>query len=57
MGVLQINNISGEPNQLSLFNADSSLMSFIHIKKVEDKGNFILKAIDTSLFELIDLRE
>ena len=57
MGVLQINNISGEPNQLSLFNADSSLMSFVHIKKVEDKGDFILKAIDTSFFELIDLRE
>lgn len=57
MGVLKINNMSGEPNQLSLFNADSSLMSFVHIKKVEDKGDFILKAIDTSFFELIDLRE
>ena len=57
VGVLKINNMSGEPNQLSLFNADSSLMSFVHIKKVEDKGDFILKAIDTSFFELIDLRE
>jgi len=57
MGVLNINNISGEPNQLSLFNADSSLMSFVHIKKIEDKDDFILKAIDTSFFELIDLRE
>ena len=57
MGVLKINNISGEPKQLSFFNADSSLMSFVQIKKVEDKGDFILKAIDTSFFELIDLRE
>ena len=57
MGVLKINNISGEPNQLSLFNADSTLMSFVQIKKVENKDDFILKAIDTSFFELIDLRE
>ena len=57
MGVLKINDISGEPKQLSFFNADSSLMSFVQIKKVEDKGDFILKAIDTSFFELIDLRE
>ena len=57
MGVLKINNISGEPNQLSLFNADSTLMSFVQIEKVENKDDFILKAIDTSFFELIDLRE
>ena len=57
MGVLKVNNISGEPNQLSLFNADSTLMSFVQIKKVENKDDLILKAIDTSFFELIDLRE
>ena len=56
-GFLKVHNLSGEPKQLSLFNVDSSHISIVEIKKIEDKDDFILKAIDTTLYELIDLRE
>ncbi|MBT6018553.1 hypothetical protein HOG81_04990, partial [bacterium] len=56
-GVLKTDNLSGEPKQLSLFNVDSSLMSVVKINRVESKVDFNLKAIDTTSYELIDLRE
>lgn len=56
-GSLKVHNLSGEPKQLSLFNVDSSHISIVEIKKIEDKDDFIFKAIDTTLYELIDLRE
>lgn len=56
-GVLKTDNLSGEPKQLSLFNVDSSLMSVVEINSVESKVDFNLKAIDTTSYELIDLRE
>ena len=55
--ILKVRNLSGEPKQLSFFNVDSSLMSFVEIKKIENKDDFTLKAIDTTSYELIDLRE
>ena len=56
-GVLKTDNLSGEPKQLSLFNVDSSLMSVVKINRVESKVDFNLSAIDTTSYELIDLRE
>jgi len=56
-GVLKTDNLSGEPKQLSLFNVDSSLLSVVEINRVESKVDFNLSAIDTTSYELIDLRE
>jgi hypothetical protein len=56
-GVLKTDNLSGEPKQLSLFNVDSSLVSVVEINRIESKVDFNLKAIDTTSYELIDLRE
>ena len=56
-GVLKTDNLSGEPKQLSLFNVDSSLVSVVEINRIESKADFNLKAIDTTSYELIDLRE